>query len=51
MDNKKITFSGCKSSQKTKFEPHQNCTGSYEKKKRRGTGWTSRYTEYQKVER
>ena len=28
---KKITFSGCKPSQKNNIEPHQNFTGSYEK--------------------
>ena len=28
---KKITFSGCKPSQKKHIEPHQNFTGSYEK--------------------
>ena len=50
MGNKKITFSGYKPLQKTKFEPRQNFTGSYEKK-RRCTGWSSRYTEYQKIER
>ena len=31
MDNKKITFHACKPLQKTKFEPHQNYSGSNEK--------------------
>ena len=31
MENKKITFCGCKPSQKNSIEPHQNFAGSYEK--------------------
>ena len=48
MENKKITFCGCKPSQKNNVEPHQNFTSSYEKKGR-GTRWTSGYSEYEKA--
>ena len=31
MENKNITFCGCKPKKKNNIEPHENFTGSYEK--------------------